>query len=141
MYCYLTTQDFGLLWVVGLGLVQVMLLDVVRQVLLVLEGPVAGLAGERLAVAVTLLVTLAKLDRVQHDAAKRAPVKKFSLEATSRPLKTTYNCTDGVKIPLIFNEEAYLSTKSAHIMVSTSEQHFLFCLRVHWYFTHLKRRM
>ena len=54
MYCYLTTQEFGLLWVVGLGLVQVMLLDVVRQVLLVLEGPVAGLAGERLAVAVTL---------------------------------------------------------------------------------------
>ncbi len=92
MYCYLKTQDFGSLWVVGLGLVQVMLLDVVRQVLLVLEGPVAGLAGERLAVAVTLLVTLAKLDRVQHDAAKRAPAKKFSLEATSRPLKTTYNC-------------------------------------------------
>ena len=58
---------------VVLGLVQVMLLDVVRQVLLVLERPLAGLAGEGLAVAVTLLVTLPKLDRVQHDAAKGAP--------------------------------------------------------------------
>jgi hypothetical protein len=47
-----------------------MLLDVMSEILFVLERPLAGFAAERLAVAVTLLVTFPKFDRVQHDAAK-----------------------------------------------------------------------
>ena len=47
-----------------------MLLDVMSEILFVLERSLAGFAAERLAVAVTFLVTLTKFDRVQHDAAK-----------------------------------------------------------------------
>ena len=53
----------------------VMFFDVMRQILLVLERSLTRLASERLAVTVTLLVTLAKLDRVQHDAAKSTSKK------------------------------------------------------------------
>ncbi len=49
----------------------VMFLDVMSQVLLVLERSLASFTSKRLAVTVTLLVTLPKLDCIQHDAAKR----------------------------------------------------------------------
>jgi hypothetical protein len=53
-----------------------MLLDVMSEILFVLERPLARLAAERLAVAVTFLVTLTKFDRVQHDAAKGTPYEE-----------------------------------------------------------------
>jgi hypothetical protein len=53
-----------------------MLLDVMSEILFVLERSLAGFAAERLAVAVTFLVTLTKFDRVQHDAAKGTSVEE-----------------------------------------------------------------
>ena len=57
-----------------------MLLDVMRQILLVFESSLTNVTVESFAVTVTFLVTLSKLDRVQHDPAKGTPknfLKKF----------------------------------------------------------------
>jgi hypothetical protein len=60
-----------------------MLLDVMSEILFVLERPLARLAAERLAVAVTFLVTLTKFDRVQHDAAKGTSEEEKKLVLSS----------------------------------------------------------
>ena len=49
-------------------------LNVVREVLLVLEHAAAGLAGKNFSVPVALFVPLPQLDRIEHDVAKGASV-------------------------------------------------------------------
>ena len=53
----------------------VMLLDVMRQILLVFESSLTNVTVESFAVTVTFFVTLSKFDRVQHDAATGTPTK------------------------------------------------------------------
>ena len=73
-YFWSCTHLFLLDLLFHIRFVNVVHLNVVREVLLVLEHAAAGLAGKNLSVPVALFVPLPQLDRIEHDVAKGASV-------------------------------------------------------------------